>query len=256
MKKHKNALVIIDAQNDFCTPEGALFVPGAEKDMQRLVSFIENGDDLDQILFTMDNHQIFDISHPTFWKNVNGETPPPFTQVTLSDINQNKWRPETEEDRVKKYIHELESQGEYTHTIWPEHCIAGSWGAALTQPIEKAINKWAKNGKTFTPIYKGLNNMTEHFGALRANIPDTEDSSTLLNKTVIDSLAQFDTIYIAGEAKSHCVANTLKQFMEETDLIERFIILENCMSDVPGFENFAQPIFDEAIEKGAQSIKL
>ena len=33
MKLH---LVAIDPQNDFCSPHGSLYVPGAEEDMKRL----------------------------------------------------------------------------------------------------------------------------------------------------------------------------------------------------------------------------
>ena len=37
---NKNAILIIDAQYDFCNPDGALFVSGADADMQRLKKFI------------------------------------------------------------------------------------------------------------------------------------------------------------------------------------------------------------------------
>ncbi len=40
--RKKNALLIIDAQYDFCHPNGALYVPGAEKDMKKLNGFIGN----------------------------------------------------------------------------------------------------------------------------------------------------------------------------------------------------------------------
>ena len=33
-------LLIIDPQNDFCDPNGALFVPGADEDMKRLASMV------------------------------------------------------------------------------------------------------------------------------------------------------------------------------------------------------------------------
>lgn len=34
-------LLIIDPQNDFCSPDGSLYVHGAEQDMQRLADFID-----------------------------------------------------------------------------------------------------------------------------------------------------------------------------------------------------------------------
>lgn len=40
--KSTHAFLIIDAQYDFCNPEGALFVPGAQEDMQRLKNSFSN----------------------------------------------------------------------------------------------------------------------------------------------------------------------------------------------------------------------
>lgn len=39
-QRKKNALLIIDAQYDFCNPNGSLFVPGAVEDNKRLANFI------------------------------------------------------------------------------------------------------------------------------------------------------------------------------------------------------------------------
>ncbi len=48
----KNALLIIDPQNDFCNPgdttesnKGSLYVDGAEKDMLRLANWIKQNKD-------------------------------------------------------------------------------------------------------------------------------------------------------------------------------------------------------------------
>ena len=40
--KKKVALLVIDAQHDFCSPNGALPVPGAEEDNNRLSQWILN----------------------------------------------------------------------------------------------------------------------------------------------------------------------------------------------------------------------
>ena len=65
MKRKKNLLIVIDMQNDFCLPDGALYVPGAEDDIQRVKNFIDrNYRMIDHIVLTQDNHQVIDISHP------------------------------------------------------------------------------------------------------------------------------------------------------------------------------------------------
>ena len=64
----KIALIIIDPQNDFCSPRGSLFVPGADEDNERLGEFIlANSLEIDQIIVTLDSHYVIDISHPKFW---------------------------------------------------------------------------------------------------------------------------------------------------------------------------------------------
>ena len=74
-----NALLIIDAQFDFCHPKGALYVQGAEMDMMRLASFItKNKHKIHHITLTIDSHPVNHIAHPSFWEDENGNFPPPY----------------------------------------------------------------------------------------------------------------------------------------------------------------------------------
>ena len=73
---NQNAILIIDAQYDFCNPQGALFVEGADADMKRLAAWIKtNKSQIDHISVTMDSHPVNDISHPSFWQDKNGNFP-------------------------------------------------------------------------------------------------------------------------------------------------------------------------------------
>lgn len=247
----KNALLIIDAQNDFVDPSGSLYVPGAEKDMERLSDFIlKNKKSLDYIGLTQDNHHVIDISHPTFWMDKDGNFPKPFTQISVSDVENGRWAPRAFPQESLKYLKNLESQKEFPHVIWPEHCIIGSSGAAIYPSITEAIKEWSRQGRFFGVYAKGTYPLTEHFGAFRANIQIPNRPETQLNNELISKLETFDKIYFAGEAKSHCVANTLKQAMDFPNLAKKFIILEDCMSNVPGFETLADPIYNEAKNMG------
>ncbi|UCH14069.1 MAG: isochorismatase family protein [Bacteroidales bacterium] len=246
-----NVLMIIDMQNDFCMPDGALYIPGAEKDLQRTAGFIrENGDYINHIILTQDNHQVVDISHPSFWKDKQGNHPEPSTRITAEDIEKEVWIPEFEVSRAKEYIRNLEKEGEFPHTIWPEHCIQGSRGAAIADIIMVRIIEWARKGKHYDLIVKGTNPLTEHFGALRANIPDKKNPETQLNTDLLNTLRKFNNIFIAGEARSHCVANTVKQLLEFRDIANKIILLQDCMSDIPGMEHIADPIYSKAKNAG------
>ena len=66
----KTHLVIIDPQNDFCDPAGALYVPGAERDIEALATLLDRiGDKLEDVHVTLDSHRKVDISHPMWWRS-------------------------------------------------------------------------------------------------------------------------------------------------------------------------------------------
>lgn len=255
----KNALLIIDPQNSFCNPgdaqgnsKGSLYVPGADDDMKRLASWISaNKQHIDFISMTIDSHQPNDIAHPSFWQDKDGNFPAPFSQITVADVETGKWTPRFDPKRCLEYLRGLESQGEFPHVIWPVHCVIGSEGAAVYQPLMEAVIEWTIRGKFYQTVTKGTFPFTEHFGAFQAQIPDAQRPETQLNQGLLKTLEEYQNVYLAGEAKSHCVANSLKQVMNEApDLAAKFIILEDAMSNVPGFETLADPIYDKAKQLG------
>jgi nicotinamidase/pyrazinamidase len=240
-------------QNDFCKTNGALYVNGAEKDTVRLGSFIKiHSNKIDHIIITQDNHQVIDISHPGFWKDKKGNPPVPFTVISVEDVKNGKWIPWSPKEGIINYLQKLEDQGEFPHVIWPEHCIIGSAGAAIVDEIMQPVMDWARKGNFFDIVVKGTNPLTEHFGALRANIPIEGSPETQINNDLVRKLELFDNILIAGEAKSHCVANTIKQLHEINGIIQKLVIFEDCMSDVTGFETIALPIYRKAKKEGAR----
>jgi nicotinamidase-related amidase len=245
MMTDKSLLLIIDAQYDFCDAKGALYVPGAERDMERLALFIKNNiEKLDGIILSQDSHQLIDISHPAFWVCRNGKNPAPFTQISLADVENGTWTSIFGKETALKYLKELESKKEFPHVIWPEHCIEGSKGAAIVDIVMEEVKNWARIRKLyFKIIQKGKNPFTEHFGIMSAAVPLDHDVETMFNIPLFDSLAEYDTIYIAGEAQSHCVAVTIEQLLRFKDIADKMIILKNCMSPVPGFEHLADGIY-------------
>ncbi|QHT66573.1 isochorismatase family protein [Rhodocytophaga rosea] len=253
-----HAFLIIDAQYDFCHPQGALFVPGAQEDMQRLNKLITRHiSAIDYICVTLDTHPVNDISHPAFWKDAQGHFPPPFTQINSADIEHGKWIPRFHVAEAIQYVKALEKQGEFPHFIWPEHCLAGSKGAALEENIQQAVHDWAvTTGKNYEAVIKGTNPLTEHFGIFMAQIPMEGNPETQLNRRLIDTLSQYDHIYLAGEARSHCVATSLKQVLIHAPaLAQKMIIVEDCMSDVTGLGYLGAPIYEEARKKGLRFAK-
>ncbi len=252
--KNKYAMLIIDGQIDFTDPEGALFVPGADEDMKRLANWmLLNKKQIDHIVLTIDSHPVNDISHPAFWQDKKGKHPDPFTPITLADINEGKWIPRFYPKEAIEYVKTLESQKEFGHLIWPYHCLTGSKGAAINESLMGAVKDWSLDGKYYQTITKGTYPLTEHFGIFRANVPVADRPETQLNQGLIDTLERYQHIILAGEAKSHCVANSLRQAMDEApSLAQKFIILEDCMSDVSNMGHFGTPIYERARQLGIQ----
>ena len=253
MSATKNALIIIDAQYDFCNPKGSLFVPGAEKDVGRIAQFIaSNGAKIDDIFVTLDTHRVMDIAHPLFWEDPNGNTVAPFTLITSDGVKKGRWIPRYHKEHVVNYLETLENEGEFKHFIWPEHCLIGSKGASLDDKIMSAVLAWTHlKRRDYKSIVKGTNPLTEHFGVFKAQVYIDNAPETELNKKFLNDLSHFDNIFIAGEARSHCVATSIRQIVKfAPELVSKVSVLTDCMSDVTNWGHLADPIFEDAKEKG------
>lgn len=234
-------LVIIDPQNDFCDIPGAtLPVPGADADMKRLAAFVNRvGHKLDDIHVTLDSHRLIDIAHPAFWMNQAGNQPNPFTLISAADIEASIWTTRNPGLRSKAltYAKELESTpGHYKICIWPPHCLIGTWGHNVHTVLNDALQRWSdKEFAMVDYVTKGSNPWTEHYGALMAEVPDPNDPSTGLNTQFIETVSEADIVVIAGEASSHCVPKTVRQFALNIGVehIKKFHLLRDCMSPVP-----------------------
>jgi nicotinamidase-related amidase len=253
----KNALLIIDPQYDFCNPHGALFVDGADLDMERLSVFIrKNEKKIDKIFVSMDSHPLNAIYHSSFWSDSEGYPPLPFTQITHAQVAKGVWKPKNEQEKVLKYLAALEEQGEFPHLIWPTHCLTGSKGASIEEVLMKAIRAWSERGRDYRVIMKGTYPLTEHFGIFMAQIPDPERKETTLDTALLKELDEYDTIYLAGEARSHCVGTSLKQLMlYAPEIANKIILITDCMSDVQNLGYLADPIYAEAEKRGIRKVE-
>lgn len=249
----KTALLIIDAQFDFCNPLGTLFVPGAEQDVRRIAQLIAvNGDKIAQIFVTLDTHNVLDIAHPLFWEDPNGNTLAPFTLVTAAAVAEGRWIPRYHKEYVQEYLTTLERESQFRHFIWPEHCLIGSQGASLDDTVLDAILSWTHlTQKDYRFVVKGLNPLTEHFGVFKAQVPVAGDPTTGLDTNFLSELDAYDQILITGEARSHCVATSVKQIMDYAPaLVPKISLLTDCTSDVPNWGYLADEIFEDAQKRG------
>jgi nicotinamidase-related amidase len=237
MKIH---LLVIDPQNDFMdTPGATLPVTGAMADMARLAGFVDRvGTKLDKIHVTMDSHHLVDIAHPAFWRGIDGTSPAPLTIISAEAIADGTWTPRLPSlrDYALGYAKALAAAGKYQLMVWPPHCLIGSWGHNLEPTLAAALDRWSQRRvRNVDFVTKGTNVLTEHYGALLAEVPIATDPSTQLNGRFLTMLKEADMIVVAGEASSHCVKATIEQVADNIgdEHLSKFYLLTDCMSPVP-----------------------
>lgn len=257
----KLELLIIDPQNDFSdAPDATLPVPGALADAKRLTKLITRlNDRIDDIHVTLDTHQLVDIAHPVFWVDSRGEHPQPFTQISIEDVGNGRWRPFNPQfrQRALAYVNSLAENARYELTIWPPHCLVGNWGHNIMGPVAQALRDWETGFARVDFVTKGHNPWTEHYSAVQADVPDPEDPTTLLNTRLIETLENADIIVLSGQALSHCVANTVRDIADSfgDESIGKLVLLEDTSSPVPGFEDLADSFVADMKKRGMQVCK-
>ncbi len=284
--KFRVCLVLVDVQNTFCIPEFELYVggrsgTGAVDDNRRMCEFIyRNLDKITQICPTMDTHQAIQIFHSVFLVNTNGEHPAPFTLISGEDIQKGRWKfnpaiskslgidAQYGQQHLLHYMHTLAQSGKYALTVWPYHAMLGGIGHALVSSVEEAIffHSLARSTQPSFQI-KGNHPLTEHYSVVGPEVLKDSAGKPIAQKNsqFIDLLLTFDAILIAGQAKSHCVAWTIDDLLNdekirEKKLVGKIYLLEDCTSpvDVPGVIDYtdqANAAFEKFAKAGVHIIK-
>ncbi len=257
-------LLVIDPQNDFLDIAGAaLPVPGANADMQRLADWLQaHLDAVQSITVTLDSHASVGVERTSFWQDAQGQPLAPFTLVTAADVQAGRYQPRHAKFRaeVLHYLQALEAGGQRQLIVWPVHCVLGTWGHTIHSGLATAIAAWeAQAGKVCNKVLKGLHPLTEQYSAFRAEVPRADDARTQLNQALLQQLgASGNTLLVAGEALSHCVAASVDDMLAHLPAprLQRTVLLTDCMSPVNGFEAAGQAFLQRARAAGVQTQTL
>lgn len=242
-------LVCIDMQQDFMD-NGSLGVPGAIGDVERLTRFIyTNMDDITSIAFSLDTHFPQQIFHPYWWRDKDGNQAPPFTVITLQDIDNGTWKPMRWPLESREYVEGLHKASKKDLVIWPYHCIQGTSGHSLENQLAAMIYFHSISKRSVPRVLnKGYDPLSEMYGIIKPEF----DRKNYYDLKFLDFISQFEMVLIAGEAKSHCVMESIKQILEhfynspdKNRMLKKIYILEDCMSVIPGFEESTAKAFDE-----------
>lgn len=263
--KQPYALLLVDFQIDFCHPGGSLFVPGAVEDLQRTIEFVyRNVDKLKTVVLSLDSHLTYQIFYPTWWIDEQGHHPNPFTVIDSESIRKGKYRPVREIRWSLDYVSQLEQKAKKALYLWPYHTMIGGVGQALDPALFEAVHYHAVARRS-QPVFlqKGMIPTTEHYSPFEPEVKVASHPHGALNTTLLRMLETHERIYVAGEAKSHCVleacASMVRHFQATPEVIERIHFLSDCTSSVvaPGvdFDALAERDLAEFRKKGMQFVK-
>ena len=276
----KTWLMLVDVQNTFCIPDFELYVGGrtglgAVDDNIRLCEFIyRNLGDITYITATMDTHRIMQIFHSIFFVDKDGNHPAPYTDIQASEVRDGKWTfnpelaphfgiaPEYGQQMMIHYAEELARKDKYALTIWPYHAMLGGIGHALVSSVEETLFFHSIARTTQYDIdVKGDRPFTENYSVIGPEVLTGPMGETLgtRNAKFIEQLQQFDKLIIAGQAKSHCVAWTISDLLDDINAIDpglakKVYLLDDCTSPVvvPGLVDHTDSA-DAAYERFAKA---
>jgi nicotinamidase-related amidase len=278
-------LVAVDVQNTFCIPDFELFVGGrsghgAVDDNRRLVEFVyRNLGTISQVVASLDTHHAFQVFHAVWLVDEDGNHPGPYTRVSVEDVRTGRYRVNPSiadalgldaayvERHLSHYAAQLAGSAKYDLTIWPYHAMLGGIGNALVAAVEEAFffHSIARYSQPDFHV-KGTNPLTEHYSVLGPEVTEGPDGERLAmrDRRLVEELLDFDAIVIAGQAKSHCLAWTIDDLLDDpqtpAELAGRTYLLEDCTSpvfipDVIDYTDAADAAFERYQQVGAHVVK-
>jgi nicotinamidase-related amidase len=276
----KTWLMLIDVQNTFCIPDFELYVGGrsgrgAVEDNVRLCEFIYRKlGTITRITATLDTHLTMQVFHAIFFIDKHGNHPAPYTDIHVSELQDGKWKfnpaladqfeiaPEYGQQMMVHYAEALQKSGKYALTIWPYHAMLGGIGHALVSSVAEALFFHSSARLAQTEIVtKGDTPFTENYSVIGPEVltGPMDESLGVHDQRFIEELQQYDRLIIAGQAKSHCVAWTVSDLLEDIALLDlelakKVYLLEDCSSPVvvPGVVDHTEAA-DAAYERFAKA---
>ncbi len=254
------ALVLVDMQVDFIHTDGALPVPGAVGDCRRIVEWIyRHVARISKIFLSLDSHYPLQIFFSAWWRDAAGSHPPPSAIISAADVQAGRWQPLYELEWSRQYVCQLENQHRKQLMIWPFHTMVGAAGHNLSPSLYEAVcyHSAARQSQPLK-LSKGSIPQTEHYSIFEPEVKVADHPQGLFNRALLKELNTYDLVYLTGQAKSHCVLETVNSIMRalapHPDRIAGLRILEDGMSSVVvpdiDFDALADEAFKHHRENG------
>ncbi|KAL7422662.1 hypothetical protein Q5752_001953 [Cryptotrichosporon argae] len=186
------ALIIVDVQNDFLPPGGALAVPGGRDVLAPIAALLDGSWGWDVVVVAQDYHPAHHISFAS--AHVGGRA------FETRDV--------------------VDARGTaYAQTLWPDHCVAGRAGAEVAREVQEALAPWAERGRV---VRKGWHENIEAYSAFEGYLtnlrapaePPAQDPPPPQLLAGETELARFlrargiDRVAVVGLATDYCIRDT------------------------------------------------
>lgn len=250
----KTGILFIDPQNDF-TDRGTLPVAGTFEDIKRAGKMIaENIENIHSITVSMDWHNPNQIFFKSWWRKRDGSSVGNYEIITKEKIESGEVYPLFYPEESKKYVEMLEKTGKEKEgsiigkkelMIWEYHCLAGTKGAMVERELQNLLNYHEIARKTKTNyILKGTEPLSEMYGVFKAEY----DPENKINSGFLKMFETYDRVAIMGEAASHCVLESVAQYIEyfrdREDILKKLYLVTDCTSAIAGFEEKTRAAFE------------
>jgi nicotinamidase-related amidase/8-oxo-dGTP pyrophosphatase MutT (NUDIX family) len=168
------------------------------------------------------------VFHAIWLVDAEGNHPAPYTLVSAEDVDsaaggrtprspRRSASTPTTPRATSATPHALAGGGKYDLTIWPYHAMLGGIGHALVSAVEEAIffHAIARHSHPEFQV-KGDNPLTEHYSMLGPEVMEGPTASARRRtRRSSRSCSSFDAVVVAGQAKSHCMAWTIDDLLED-----------------------------------------
>ncbi len=260
----RTALLLVDEQVDFIHEDGALSVPGAVDDTRRIIEWMfAHVDGITKIIASLDSHLPIQIFSPAWWVDADGNHPEPYTPIPSEDVRNGKWKPLYQVAWSQEYVERLEENAKKQLMIWPYHTLIGTPGHNITPALYEAI-AYHSAARQAEPemVIKGTVPKTEHYSLFEPEVKSDDLGDKALNTPLLEELAGFDRIYVTGQAKSHCVLESvttmMRYFKDRPDVIRKIHLIEDATSSVVSpdidFEAMAVEAYNRFAENGLERV--
>lgn len=248
-------LLLIDVQVDFVHPDGALSVPGAVDDTRRTVEWLYNhAGEITTIGSSLDSHYPIQIFYGTWWADADGNHPAPYTVITSEQVKSGQWKALYEPEWSADYVEKLEENAKKQLMIWPYHTMIGTPGHALVPALYEAVAYHSAARSTQPNLFtKGTLAKSEYYSAVEPEVKVPEASNGDVNTAFLDELATYDVIYLTGQAKSHCVLETITSMMRyyPPEIVQKMRVIMDGTSSVAHPEIDFEAIANETLNQFA-----